>query len=232
MNKRVKVPRTMSELRTGLDDHSVLAFYHTCQTCHRPTDLRRFSRPTTTDAYLIQFEEGYEPYVILNRSSTTPMAAGVKVPRYDETFVGRGWDKMSFFYELALGQQRPFVVLPRYFLVHHGKGDMPKFLTMEYIKRQEVNRALMGMFKERMAELYSHLEADGSAAVTPPSSDATPSSIEQGGGASQPDENCLQHRHGNEQHGRHDASTTLESKRRASPPQIPVAISDDLLWRS
>ncbi|CUG88441.1 glycosyltransferase, putative, partial [Bodo saltans] len=74
MNKRVKVPRTMSELRTGLDDHSVLAFYHTCQTCHRPTDLRRFSRPTTTEAYLIQFEEGYEPYVILNRSSTTPMA--------------------------------------------------------------------------------------------------------------------------------------------------------------
>jgi hypothetical protein len=154
MNKRVKLPRTMTELRAGLDDHSVLAFYHTCQTCHRPTDLRRFSRQTTTEAYLVQFEEGYEPYVIINRSSTTPHSKGARVPRYDETFVGRGWDKMSFFYELALGQQRPFVVLPRYFLVHHGKGDMPKFLTMEYIKRQEVNRALMGIFKERMSEMY------------------------------------------------------------------------------
>lgn len=194
VHRNLSLPSTFESLRAAVLDYSVCSFYgHYCRACHLPTDLQRYLQVASLEPqerlpYVVDFMEGYEPYVILNKSSFGKGAMGLvssnlddvehrfqfgaacggvgggrtclplethpTVPKYDESFIGRGWDKMSFFVELA-AQRRPFVVLPhRHFLAHAGRGDMPTFLTEEYKRRQEINRDLMGKFNEHIAALY------------------------------------------------------------------------------
>jgi hypothetical protein len=95
----------------------------------------------------VGYRDGFEPYIVASRST---------LPRYDEKFIGRGWDKMSFFYELH-AQRRRFVVLPppMPFLVHAGRGDLPKNYTMEYMDRQRENSMLMQNFKQEIDLRYA-----------------------------------------------------------------------------
>lgn len=135
-------------------------------------------------SYAVNYMDDYEPYVLLTRpapvDSTQEADVGTRrggeaggaswydmappLPRYDERFLGRGFDKMSFFYELARSRrpvqllqpardesfapQRRFVVMvPGPFLVHAGRGDLPEHPTAEYQERQRRNDALMHNFK-------------------------------------------------------------------------------------
>lgn len=156
VNKEVPLPATLDELRNGLMENEVCSFYgHYCRGCHNPTQIRRFV--DAQEPYLVKFEEGFEPYVVVNRRNSKNL-----LPRYQEHFIGRGWDKMSYFYELNL-QKRPFVVFPQYFLAHHGRGDMPSTYTTDYMKRQEKNLRLNIQFNEQMKKKYSKQKQPSSA---------------------------------------------------------------------
>jgi hypothetical protein len=150
VNHDVRAPTSREELKTALDGNAVCAFYgHYCTRCHLPTNVKRFS--SSNEPYEAAYEDGYEPYVVANRRF---------LPRYDEKFIGRGWDKMSFFYELnAMGKR--FYVLPGTFLVHTGRGDQPKGgqYTEEYMNRQKENTMLMHNFKAEMAQKYNYYDA-------------------------------------------------------------------------
>jgi hypothetical protein len=182
VHRNVSLPRSIASLREQLGNHSACAFYgHYCRQCHLPTNIQRFT--SATEPYEVHFLEGYEPYVIVNRSSDGLHPAVSKelhpsrhgayakarpgLPPYDESFVGRGWDKMSFFYELH-AQRRRFFVMPQYYIGHRGRGDTPAVLTEEYMRRQELNRNLMGDFKQRMEEIYGVPSSDEWIFHTPP----------------------------------------------------------------
>lgn len=150
VTRDVSRPTTFDELAEQLQTHQSCSFYgHHCRTCHLPTNLRRFvsqHQSGTEEPYEVKYQEGFEPYVIVDRTS---------LPDYDERFIGRGWDKMSFFYELSL-QKRKFIVLsPGPFLVHAGRGDMPTHVTEAYVQRQRGNRMMMMNFKTAMGQKYN-----------------------------------------------------------------------------
>eukprot|EP00756_Hemistasia_phaeocysticola_P012302 Hpha_TRINITY_DN15187_c1_g2::TRINITY_DN15187_c1_g2_i1::g.129391::m.129391/K09668/LARGE; glycosyltransferase-like protein LARGE len=137
---QVDLPNTTQELVEGLKTQRYTLFYgHYCVSCHHPTDsLRWRNTPENGTPYEVHYVESFEPYVIASRS---------RLPPYDERFTGRGWDKMSYFYELDASGAR-FMVLPRpYFLAHRGRGNLPDSkrgkqeggYTPEYMRRQDVN---------------------------------------------------------------------------------------------
>lgn len=76
----------------------------------------------------------YEPYVLLPRAATPP---------FDEVFAGRGWDKVSFVYELfARGSK--FRVAPEAFVLHYPHSAPPIFggATCPRTRIDEASRAM------------------------------------------------------------------------------------------
>eukprot|EP00755_Sulcionema_specki_P004769 Sspe_Gene.30935::Locus_15286_Transcript_2_2_Confidence_0.750_Length_1602::g.30935::m.30935/K09668/LARGE; glycosyltransferase-like protein LARGE len=136
------VPETTEELFEALSMQRCTLFYgHYCVPCHHPTNsLKWRNTPPMSEAYEAIFQDGFEPYVIVERDI---------LPAYDERFVGRGWDKMSFFYELHTSGVRFLVLPPPVFLIHSGRGDLPKDgeYTAEYMRRQDENKAHWNQFK-------------------------------------------------------------------------------------
>ena len=142
VTKATPAPQTVDEVVAAYKMQRVTLFYgHYCVPCHHPTDARRWVLSKDPDAmYEVEYVEAFEPYVVAPRYG---------LPRYDERFIGRGWDKMSFFYELDHLGYRYFVLPKPFFLVHAGRGDLPGSgqYTDEYMKRQEVNKKLWRRFK-------------------------------------------------------------------------------------
>ena len=147
VNDKVEHPTNHRALVEALDRHEVCAFYgHYCRECHLPTNVRRFAM-NMQETYEVQYIPNFEPYVVVNK---------VGLPRYDERFIGRGFDKMSFFYELSV-QQRAMIVIPGSYLVHTGRGDMPKNTTWQYWERQRENIILQGSFEYEKSLEYDVL---------------------------------------------------------------------------
>ena len=80
--------------------------YHDWPQGHEATNFVRWR--TSTQPYVVDFAEAFEPYVVVHRTS---------VPNFDTRFVGFGWNKVSHTMRLdAEGWE--FVVLPDVFLLH------------------------------------------------------------------------------------------------------------------
>lgn len=72
---------------------------------HTPTNYEHWK--TATIPYRVRWAPDYEPYVVVSSN----------VSRYDERFVGFGWNKVSHIATLA-AQEYDFVALPDAFIVH------------------------------------------------------------------------------------------------------------------
>lgn len=72
---------------------------------HSPTDFSRWK--VATKPYRVDWKPDYEPFVVTNREAL----------RFDERFVGFGWNKVESIMELAASGYQ-FIVLPEPFLVH------------------------------------------------------------------------------------------------------------------
>lgn len=72
---------------------------------HTPTNYEHWK--TATVPYRVRWASDYEPYVVVSSN----------VSRYDERFVGFGWNKVSHMATLA-AQGYDFVVLPDAFIIH------------------------------------------------------------------------------------------------------------------
>ncbi|CUG88437.1 glycosyltransferase, putative [Bodo saltans] len=180
--KSMTLPATMQELSSIVGSHGACPFYgHHCKHCHRPTNLNRFLKIASSSTplspsdengspYLVDYEHGYEPYGIVNKSGRIPLCLAnptspttrhafkkhdLTLPRYRKEFVGRGKDKVSFFYELSAGQKRAFIVLaPPFFLVHAGRGDHPSNPGEEYLVRVLQNNIRYREFRQYVEKKY------------------------------------------------------------------------------
>jgi hypothetical protein len=192
--KSMPLPTTIEELSLVVQSHGACPFYgHHCKHCHRPTNLNRFLKPPPTSRvasrssdrtssksvdndetadvpppYLVDYEHGYEPYGIVNKSGTVPLCIAsptntfqtreLAFPRYRNEFVGRGKDKVSFFYEFSAGQKRAFIVLaPPFFIVHAGRGDHPSAPGEEYLVRVLQNNIRYREFRQEIERIYDPL---------------------------------------------------------------------------
>ena len=72
---------------------------------HAPTNFSKWE--STKEAYDVEWAQGFEPYIVVQSD----------VVRYDERFMGYGFNKVSHIYELNKQGYR-FTVLPQGFIVH------------------------------------------------------------------------------------------------------------------
>ena len=99
-------PSTKAELVKKLDLGEVLTFRsREWPQGHRATNYPHWRSSTTP--YSVTWQPDYEPYIV----------GGRDMARYDTSFVGFGWNKVSHILQLhAQGQQ--FLVVPDVFILH------------------------------------------------------------------------------------------------------------------
>ena len=171
VNKKVPIPQTFKELQQQFSEHQSTAFYgHYCRDCHGSTNVNyylammkhHFNISTRSGKggasggegsdfraapYRVKYVSEYEPYVVVYRDD--------RLPLYDERFVGRGYDKMSYFYELDAQGRRFIVLAPGPYLAHHGRGDEPTTdATEEYKALQRKTKRMWAEFKEEVDAKY------------------------------------------------------------------------------
>lgn len=91
----------------------------------KPTNALRWAR--SARPYDINWKPGYEPYIV---------AGACQLPLFDERFVDRWDNKITYFYKLASEKFR-FVVLPHDFVIH-----VPHLKTWKIHQHQNLNDCL------------------------------------------------------------------------------------------
>ena len=103
---RFKFPSNKPELLKKLADRSIFTFrHHVWKAGHSPTNYEHWKNASVP--YRVSWALDFEPYVVIKSN----------VLRYDERFVGFGWNKVSHIMELD-AQGYEFVVLPDPFIIH------------------------------------------------------------------------------------------------------------------
>ena len=99
-------PSNKKDLLQQLAKQSVSQFCILCShQTHGPTNYTVWA--TAEKPYKVEWAYHFEPYVVVDRN----------VPRYDERFVGYGWNKVSHITTLK-AEKYEFVVLPNDFIIH------------------------------------------------------------------------------------------------------------------
>nr|XP_013814964.1 PREDICTED: glycosyltransferase-like protein LARGE2 [Apteryx mantelli mantelli] len=118
LHYRLTFPKSKAELLSMLDMGSLYTFrYHVWPKGHAPTDYAKWR--TATMPYRVEWQPDFEPYVVVRRDC----------PKYDQRFVGFGWNKVSHIMELD-AQEYELLVLPNAFMIHmpHAPSfDISKF---------------------------------------------------------------------------------------------------------
>ncbi|XP_025901633.1 LARGE xylosyl- and glucuronyltransferase 2 [Nothoprocta perdicaria] len=118
LHYRLTFPKSKAELLSMLDMGSLYTFrYHVWPKGHAPTDYAKWR--TATVPYRVEWQPDFEPYVVVRRDC----------PKYDQRFVGFGWNKVSHIMELD-AQEYELLVLPNAFMIHmpHAPSfDISKF---------------------------------------------------------------------------------------------------------
>ena len=136
-------PSNKQELLKMLSDGQVYTFrHHIWPRGHAPTNYDHWK--TAKVPYLIKWAPDFEPYILVSRNVT----------KYDERFVGFGWNKVSHSMELN-AQGYDFVVLPDAFVVHmpHGPSlDIANFRTRKQYR--DCVQVLKREFQGELADKY------------------------------------------------------------------------------
>ncbi|XP_010142149.1 PREDICTED: glycosyltransferase-like protein LARGE2 [Buceros rhinoceros silvestris] len=118
LHYRLTFPKSKAELLSMLDMGSLYTFrYHVWPKGHAPTDYAKWR--TATVSYRVAWQPDFEPYIVVRRDC----------PKYDQRFVGFGWNKVSHIMELD-AQEYELLVLPNAFMIHmpHAPSfDISKF---------------------------------------------------------------------------------------------------------
>jgi hypothetical protein len=117
--KDFRFPETKYELLIYLESNKIIPFYYqTWPTGHEPTDYDKWR--TSTEPYLIKWKPDYEPYIVIDKG----------VPRYDNRFVGYGWNKISHIMEVAASGYE-FMVLHDAYIIHVPHSDSREKVTFK-----------------------------------------------------------------------------------------------------
>ena len=130
---RMDFPTNKTELISMLEKKQVYTFrYHVWKQGHSPTNFEHWKK--SARPFRVHWVEPFEPYVVVHRNVT----------RYDERFVGFGWNKVSHMMELN-AQRYEFVVLPEAFMIHMPHSPSTDMTTF---RRSKNYRDCMQVLKE------------------------------------------------------------------------------------
>lgn len=141
LHYKVTFPKTKAQLLTMWDLGTMFTFrHHEWSKGHAPTNYAKWRSATTP--YTVQWEEDFEPYIVVQRNVT----------RYDKRFVGFGWNKVSHIMELQ-AQGYEFVVVPNAFIVHMPHS--PSFDIFKFRSSSLYRRCLKKLKQEFVQDLIS-----------------------------------------------------------------------------
>ncbi|KAF5274147.1 hypothetical protein FQR65_LT04545 [Abscondita terminalis] len=105
-NENVAIPENINQLIQMWNKNQVAPFNkNSFPKGHGPTNYSKYK--TAVKPYTVQYKPNYEPYVVVQSL----------VPKYDERFVGYGYNKIQHILELDAAAFE-FIVIPKTFLVH------------------------------------------------------------------------------------------------------------------
>lgn len=140
---RLNFPKSKADLLHMLDMGTLFTFrYHVWQKGHAPTNFARWR--TATTPYQVQWEPDFEPYVVVKKDC----------PRYDQRFLGFGWNKVSHIMDLD-AQSYDFIVLPNAFIIH--MPHTPSFDIAKFRSSQQYRLCLQTLkeeFQRDMSKKY------------------------------------------------------------------------------
>ncbi|XP_043266757.1 LARGE xylosyl- and glucuronyltransferase 2-like isoform X2 [Venturia canescens] len=123
---RFTFPTNKQELIKYLNHGILFTFrYHVWTKGHAATNYTHWK--SASQPYEVEWEPDFEPYLVISRSA----------PRYDQRFIGFGWNKVSYVTHLtALGYK--YIVLPDTFIIHRPHApslDIGKFRNNPLYRR-------------------------------------------------------------------------------------------------
>ena len=107
--EEIKVLQSFPENKKQLQllfETEVVSRFHAHFSGHKPTNYAKYFAQSFP--YRVNWKVDYEPYLVVRKSS---------VPRYNESFVGYGFNKIVQIAELN-AMKFEFIVLPQEFLIH------------------------------------------------------------------------------------------------------------------
>ena len=141
---RFDFPSNKDELLEMLSDGRVHTFRHDVwPRGHAPINYDHWK--TVKVPYQIKWAPDFEPYILVTRNVT----------KYDERFVGFGWNKVSHSMELN-AQGYEFVVLPDAFIVHMPHG--PSLDIANFRSRKQYRDCVQVLKREFQRELGDKYE--------------------------------------------------------------------------
>ena len=141
---RFDFPSNKDELLEMLSDGRVHTFRHNVwPRGHAPINYDHWK--TAKVPYQIKWAPDFEPYILVTRNVT----------KYDERFVGFGWNKVSHSMELN-AQGYEFVVLPDAFIVHMPHG--PSLDIANFRSRKQYRDCVQVLKREFQRELGDKYE--------------------------------------------------------------------------
>jgi len=140
---RFTFPTSKSDLLLMMDMGNLFTFrYDEWPKGHAPTNYGKWR--TATVPYRVNWEQDFEPYVVVPKNC----------PKYDERFLGFGWNKVSHILELD-AQGYEFIVLPNAFMIHmpHAPSfDIAKYRSNKQYR--ECLRVLKSEFQRYLSRKY------------------------------------------------------------------------------
>ena len=141
---RQDLPQNKSELLSMLKAGKLFTFrYHIWKQGHAPTNYVYWKN--ATHPYRVNWARDFEPYMVVSRDVT----------RYDERFIGFGWNKVSHVMELA-AQGYELAVLPGAYMIHMPHAPSADILSY---RQRETYRDCMAIlkweFKRQLEHKYS-----------------------------------------------------------------------------
>lgn len=149
---RFKFPASKRELLKMLENRSIFTFrYHVWKAGHAPTNYDHWKNASVP--YKVSWSPDFEPYIVVETNAL----------RYNERFVGFGWNKVSYIMELD-AQGYEFVVLPDPFIIHlpHAPSkDISNHRRSKHYRdclqvlKREFQRDLLTRYGERAVKYQS-----------------------------------------------------------------------------
>lgn len=141
---QVDFPRNKTQVLSMLLEGKLFTFrYHVWRQGHSQTNFEHWGR--TRRPYKVEWMQDFEPYYVVSRNVT----------RYDERFVGFGWNKVSHAMSLA-AQGYELVVLPEAFMVHMPHAPSSDIRSYRHSKHyRDCMQVLKREFKKELQLKYS-----------------------------------------------------------------------------
>ncbi|XP_066252461.1 xylosyl- and glucuronyltransferase LARGE2s-like [Euwallacea similis] len=144
VNPDVVLPKSKIQLIDSLNRNEVRPFRaDVWARGHAPTNYDKWRKEY--EPYHVKWQPHYEPYVVVKSN----------VPRYDERFLGFGWNKVSHIMELE-AQNYDFIVLSDVFIIHASHAlswDNAKFKQSPPYRR--CNQQLKKRFIKELTAKYN-----------------------------------------------------------------------------